>query len=47
MKTVFLSGPIRGVADYKERFAEAGQVLLEKGYKVINPANMDYVFKGD
>lgn len=43
---VYISGPITGIEDYKERFAAAGDLLLEKGYTVINPANLDTVLKG-
>lgn len=43
---IYISGPITGVPDYKERFAAAGQLLLERDITVINPANMDKLLKG-
>lgn len=35
--TVYISGPISGIDDYRERFAEAEQKLLAEGYEVTNP----------
>lgn len=35
---VFISGPITGVEDYREKFKKAEMELLEKGYTVMNPA---------
>ncbi len=43
---VYVSGPITGVKDYRRKFAEAAQQLLELGHVVINPAEMDSVIKG-
>ena len=37
---VFISGPISGTADYKERFAEAEEKLKSKGFVVINPVKV-------
>lgn len=37
---VYLSGPITGVPDYKERFAAAATLLLDQGHTVVNPANL-------
>lgn len=34
---VFISGPITGTTDYKERFAKAEEILKAKGFVVINP----------
>ena len=34
----YLSGPITGVADCREKFAEAEHHLSEYGYVVLNPA---------
>lgn len=34
---VFISGPITGVANYKENFANAEKELKNRGFKVINP----------
>ena len=43
-KTVFISGPITGIAQYEDRFELAEQALYEKGFKeVINPATIAYV----
>ena len=44
---VYLSGPITGVPDYKSKFAAAGQLLIDAGCVVINPAEMDNVIKAD
>lgn len=38
--TVYISGPITGVINYKENFAEAEQLLNGAGMKAINPAYM-------
>lgn len=38
--TVFISGAVTGHDDYLERFAEAEQALLAKGYDVVNPAKV-------
>lgn len=35
--TLYLSGPITGTHDYKERFAAAQAALEAAGYDVINP----------
>ena len=35
---VFISGPITGVEDYREKFKIAEMELLEQGYTVMNPA---------
>lgn len=44
---VFISGPIAGVADYKERFQTAADLLIAQGHTVVNPANMDSVVDGE
>lgn len=36
--TVYLAGPITGVADYHQKFALAEYQLAEKGFTVLNPA---------
>lgn len=41
---VYISGPITGVEDYKERFAKAEQELKEQGHIVINPAKVDETY---
>lgn len=40
---LYLSGPITGVDNYRETFRAAKSQLVTKGYKVINPAEMDGV----
>ena len=45
---VYMAGPISGVPDYKERFAEAERFLKGQGYDVVNPAlteNSEYSYK--
>ena len=37
---VFISGPITGTTDYKERFAKAEEQLKAKGFVVINPVKV-------
>lgn len=37
---VYISGPISGTADYKQRFAAAEKKLTAKGYEVINPVKV-------
>lgn len=34
----FISGPVTGVEDYREKFKKAEAELLEQGYTVMNPA---------
>ena len=36
---LYLSGPITGVPDYKEKFDEAAEQLRGRGYTVLNPAS--------
>lgn len=38
---IYISGPITGTKDYKERFARAEKALTEIGYVVINPARVN------
>lgn len=40
---VYISGPISGRRDYRERFREAEGRLRNMGFQVINPANMNSV----
>jgi len=35
---IYISGPITGMPDYKERFAKITCVLRNKGYTVMSPA---------
>lgn len=37
--TIYIAGPIKGVPDYKERFAEAERDFSEH-YNVLNPARI-------
>lgn len=39
---VYISGPITGVPDYMDKFAEAEKELIEKGFTVVNPAKINY-----
>ena len=39
-KTVFLSGPLTGIADYREKFAAAEARLKAAGYRVLNPSEI-------
>lgn len=38
MSKVYISGPITGVADYKEKFEAAAKYLRQNGHIPINPA---------
>ena len=44
---VYISGPITGVQDYKDRFQTAADLILAEGNTVVNPANMDMVIDGE
>ncbi len=37
---VYISGPISGTTDYKERFLVADETLRNAGYKPVNPTVM-------
>ena len=37
-RKVYLSGPMTGISNYKERFDEIAHELESKGYTVLNPA---------
>ena len=37
---VYLAGPIKGVKDYKKKFAAQEEKLSASGYKVLNPARL-------
>lgn len=37
---VYISGKISGTSDYMERFQKAEDLLISKGYRVINPAKV-------
>lgn len=47
MKRVYISGPITGTNDFRERFAAVEASLSEKGYLVLNPAKMADVLPED
>ena len=36
----YISGPITGIKDYSERFAQAETALAKQGHTVINPAKV-------
>ncbi len=36
----YLAGPIRGVADYKERFKKAKRFYKDCGYAVLDPSTL-------
>ena len=43
-KRVYISGAMTGVQNYQESFDKAeNKLILENGYKVINPAHIDDV----
>ena len=42
-KRIYISGPMTGVVDCRGKFDFAENRLVEKGYKVINPAYVDDV----
>ena len=45
-KIVYLSGRISNNDNYKQDFASAERFLMQMGYIVINPANLDEVAEG-
>lgn len=45
-KRIYISGPITGIENYWDKFKDAEVELVEKGYKVINPACIDDVMQG-
>ncbi len=42
-----MAGPITGIVDYKERFAEVEAKLRSAGYGVINPTTLEHKDHGD
>lgn len=44
---VYISGPITGTSDYMKRFEDAERDLLDKGYSVISPAQVNAQLPGD
>ena len=41
---VYISGPIAGVENYKEKFSEAAGRMQAAGHEVINPAELNDIF---
>lgn len=46
ISTLYLSGPIAGIDDFRERFQSAEFLLAQAGFKVINPVNVDPINLG-
>lgn len=44
---VYISGPMTGVPDYKDRFQTAADLLISQGHTVVNPAGMTHVIDGE
>lgn len=42
---IYISGPISGINDYKERFAKAKKKLEAQGFSVCNPVDLDSLVK--
>ena len=43
---LYLTGPMAGVENYKENFAKVAEILVARGYDVVNPALLDDVITG-
>ena len=43
MARIYISGPMTGIENYKERFAKAEQEIQEQGHSVVNPALVDFI----
>ena len=43
---IYISGPMAGVENYKENFAKTAEILVARGYDVVNPALLDDVITG-
>ena len=41
---VYISGPITGVDDYKDKFIDAEDRLNGEGFEVINPAAVEFPY---
>lgn len=37
---IYISGPITGTADYKERFEKAAQKITANGHEAVNPVKL-------
>lgn len=44
MERVYISGPITGEEDYRERFAGVEEQLRENGFIPVNPVRLDDAF---
>ena len=42
-RKIYISGPITGVPDFKERFAEVEEMYRQKGFYVISPAKLNEI----
>jgi len=42
---LYLAGPIRGIANFSERFAHTSGHLRSRGYRVFNPVEQDAAFE--
>lgn len=38
---IYISGPIEGVDNYREKFERAKRIIKKGGHKAINPAGLD------
>lgn len=38
---IYISGPIEGVDNYREKFERAKRIIEKRGNKAINPASLD------
>ncbi len=38
---IYISGPMRGVDNYREKFERAKRIIEKGGHKAINPAGLD------
>ena len=45
-KIIYISGPITGIRDYQENFNTAADLLIDKGYSVVNPARLNEIIAG-
>ena len=43
MTKIYISGPITGTTDYKERFREAAEAVKKKGFEAINPVELQSI----
>ena len=43
---IYISGPITGTDDFAERFADAAEIIAERGHEYFNPAKLAEVMPG-